>query len=177
MSLMKHHNSIFSRANRGILAIVICFALGFVGCNSQPATSTAGASGDKAHHDHDHPSEGPHHGELIDLGKDEFHAELVQDEATHTVTIYVLDAAAKEVVPIDATELALNLLVAGKPQQFKLAARPTSGEPAGKASCFVLSDKALCEAIDTKGTTGRLNIPINGKAFVGKIAAHDHDHK
>ena len=33
-------------------------------------------------HEHDHPSEGPHHGSLIELGKEAYHAELVHDEKT-----------------------------------------------------------------------------------------------
>ncbi|MCE2751496.1 MAG: hypothetical protein LW720_06355 [Pirellula sp.] len=36
---------------------------------------------------HAHPSEGPHHGSLVELGKEEFHAELVHD--SKSVTIYI----------------------------------------------------------------------------------------
>ena len=41
-------------------------------------------------HGHAHPSEGPHHGALIELGKEDYHAEIVHDEKTDTVTIYIL---------------------------------------------------------------------------------------
>ncbi len=43
---------------------------------------------------HSHPTEGPHHGTLIELGKEEYHAELVHDDKM--VTIYILDSAAKK---------------------------------------------------------------------------------
>jgi pyoverdine/dityrosine biosynthesis protein Dit1 len=71
---------------------------------------------------HEHPSEGPHHGSLIELGKEEFHAELVHDDKS--VTIYVLDSAAKNFVPADASEVVINVLHDGKPEQLKLAAAP-----------------------------------------------------
>ena len=49
---------------------------------------------------HAHPSEGPHHGTLVELGNEEFHAEVVHDDKS--VTVYVLDAGATKAVPIDA---------------------------------------------------------------------------
>lgn len=156
------------------LILAVMFGFSVVGCGG-PAGSTA-AKHDDHGHAHDHPSEGPHGGELVELGKEEYHAELVHDDTTHTITIYVLDSAAKVAVPIEATELALNLLVDGKPQQFKLPAKPTSTDPNGKSSCFALVDPALCTAIDTPKTTGRLNLTIDGKSYVGKISAHDHAH-
>lgn len=156
---------------------VVCAAqLMFVGCGGPAASPTGGTATAAKHDHHDHPSEGPHHGELIELGKDEYHAELVHDDEQHTVTIYVLDSSAKVAVPIEAPSLALNLVGDGKPQQYTLAAKPLPTDPAGKCSCFVNSDKAMCEALDQKGTTGRLNLTIAGKAFVGKIVAHEHEH-
>ncbi|MBL8829123.1 MAG: hypothetical protein JNM18_19225 [Planctomycetaceae bacterium] len=156
------------------LVVIVMIGFSVVGCGG-PAGSTA-AKHDDHGHAHDHPSQGPHAGELIELGKEEYHAELIHDDATHTITIYVLDGAAKAGVPIEATELALNLLVEGKPQQFKLPAKPATGDPAGKSSCFALTDQALCTALDTPKTTGRLNLTIAGKSYVGKISAHDHNH-
>jgi len=34
----------------------------------------------------------------------------------------------------------------------------------------------MCKAIDTKGTTGRLNVEVLGKVFVGKLDGHAHHH-
>ena len=47
----------------------------------------------------EHPTEGPHHGDLIELGDEAFHAELVHDESD-TVTIYILDSSAQDEVSI-----------------------------------------------------------------------------
>jgi hypothetical protein len=129
-------------------------------------------------HEHAHPAEGPHHGQLIELGKEEYHAELTHDDASRTVAIYVLDNEAKAAVPIEAKEVTINLVVGGKPSQFTLPAAPQESDPAGQASRFQLADEKLCESLDAEGATGRLNLEIGGKPFTGEVAHHDHaDHK
>lgn len=130
-----------------------------------------------AGHAHAHPTEGPHKGALIELGKEDYHAELVHDDATETVTIYILDSSATKPVPITAKQLTLNMRVGGKPHQFLLAAQPQQGEDAGSASAFAASGKQVCQAIDAHGASGRLNVEIAGKVYVGKVSGHTHDHK
>jgi len=127
-------------------------------------------------HAHVHPTEGPHHGSLIELGREDYHAELVHDDAANTVTIYMLDGAAKDSMPIDAKQLTLNLLVGGKPQQYQLTAKPQSTDPEGRCSAFGCTNEAMCRALDAKGTTGRLNVEVLGKMFVGKLSGHAHNH-
>ena len=122
---------------------------------------------------HEHPSEGPHHGTLIELGKEEFHAELVHDDKS--VTIYVLDSAAKNSVPVDASEVLINILKDGKPAQFKLAATPVEGDPDGKSSRFVDSGTELAGNLDNEAAAPKLSITINGKSYKGTIT-HEHDH-
>ena len=162
----------------------VALALPLAGCEKPGANAPANAKQEKehAHEEGEHATEGPHHGHLIELGKDEFHAELALDEATHTVTIYLLDSTAKQAVPIEAQELVVNAMVAGKPKQFKLPAKPLEGEDP-KSSRFEASDEEMCDALcEQPDAKGRLNVTINGKAFVGEIehVAHDekeHDHK
>jgi hypothetical protein len=124
---------------------------------------------------HAHPSEGPHHGHLIELGKEEYHAELTHDDATHTVTVYLLDGAAKKSVPIEEKELTLNMVVDGKPSQFKLAAMPEDSDPEGQASRFSLSDEGLLEAVESEKATGRLTVKIKGKSYSGNVEHQEHD--
>ncbi|MGE0607954.1 MAG: hypothetical protein AB7O62_12740 [Pirellulales bacterium] len=165
------------------------------GCNGQPPPKgTAGGSttahggddgdghaehghGEHGHPGHDHPDMGPHHGQLIELGNEEYHAELVHDDEQQTVTIYLLDDHAKGAVSIDAAELTLNLVVDGKPAQFKLQADPQSDDAEGESSRFASSDAALAEALDVEGTSGRLNVKIGGKSFVGSVDHHHDDHE
>lgn len=102
---------------------------------------------------HAHPTEGPHLGALIELGKEDYHAELVHDEKTDTITVYILDATARKPVPITAKELMLNLKAGNKPYQFPLKACPQAGEPAGVASAFGATDK----------TSARRSIPTESQ--------------
>ncbi len=131
-----------------------------------PATVDAG---------HNHPTEGPHHGSLIELGAEEYHGELVHDEDSGSVTIYILDSAAKVAVPIDATEVTVNLKHDGNAEQFKLAASPDAADPAGKSSRFVSTDSELGEDLHAEDANATLVVMIKGKSFRGAIK-HDDDH-
>jgi hypothetical protein len=159
-----------------LLAIAGLFAVS--GCTNQPANPPPQQSG--ASH-HDHPADGPHSGHLIELGNDEFHAELVYDDVSEMITIYLLGADAKTPVFSADPELPLNLVVDGKPQQAKLAAKPQGGETAEKCSRYQLVDANVLKALVKDRIAGRLNVNINGQSYTGDVKlddhAHDHDHK
>lgn len=181
--------------------------------DSGTPTATSSTTEDGHHegdgHDHGedahaHPSEGPHGGDLIELGNEEYHAELIHPEghdddahphedgdhkeghdddgdheghADHDhagITIYILDGSATKTVAIDATEITLNLSHDGKPEQFKLAAMPTESDAEGKSSRFASDDKDLLEHFHEEEIEGTLVLKINGKSFRGKVA-HDHE--
>jgi hypothetical protein len=124
--------------------------------------------------EHDHPSEGPHGGHLIELGHEEYHAELVEDERANKITIYLLDSDAKGAVPVDAQDLTINATVGGKPRQFKLPAAPQQGDSAGTASRFELADEELFEAIEHAESKARLAVTINEKQYTGNLAHEEH---
>lgn len=152
------------------------------GESQQPTNSTAPQAIDA----HNHPTEGPHHGDLIELGNEEYHAELVHDEAAGSVAIYLLDSAATVPVFVEATELIVNLSRDGSAEQFALASQPQADDPSGKSSCFVSTDKTLIDALDQETAQAQLVVSINNKQYRGKIhhehnqeahgAAHEHDH-
>jgi hypothetical protein len=121
---------------------------------------------------HNHPTKGPHGGALIELGSEEYHVEMVHDDAAGTVTFYVLDSKAEKAVPISAAEVVVNLKHAGKPEQFKVPAQADTGDPAGKSSRFVSKDKELAEDLDAEGADAELVLSIDDKPFRGKIAHH-----
>jgi hypothetical protein len=157
-------------------------AIGLAGCTGEPAgngpeTSPPPPTVDM-NHDHDHPSEGPHHGELIELGNEEYHAELVHEDGA--VSIYILDRSARELVPIGAPEVTINLVHDAQPQQFALSASPQEGDASGRASRFTSTDAALADALDHEDSNARLAVTIAGKAYTGRIvhshAGHAHDH-
>ena len=165
--------SVYTSITLALMAMIVA------GCSSESSTGpdTAGPPNTMDSHDgHAHPSEGPHHGDLIELGNEEYHAEILHDEDAGTVTIYVLNGAATEQVPIDATEITINAKHDGKPEQFTLAASPDAIDPQGKSSRFVSNDEELAHHLDEEGAEPRLVLTINGKSYRGVIT-HDHDHE
>ncbi len=169
-----------SRFALGLTAL----ALGLNGCAEQAATTgpetdpppaTVDTHEGHDHDEHAHPSHGPHDGDLIELGNEEYHGEIVHDDTAGTVTIYVLDGAATTQVPIEATEVTINVKHDGAPEQFALAASPDANDPEGKSSRFVSSDTELATHLDEEGTDARLVLTINGKSYRGEVA-HNHDH-
>lgn len=127
---------------------------------------------------HSH-AKGPHKGALIELGEEEYHGEIVLDEKAESVTIYLLGSNAKDAVPIEATDVVINLKHGDKPEQFKLKASPLKTDPKGKSSRFAVKDHELIHDLRAANAQPRLRVKIAGKSFVGKIEVgddHDHDH-
>lgn len=124
---------------------------------------------------HAHGHKGPHKGMVLELGADEYHAELVDDHKSNTVTVYLLDGQAKNAVAIDTKEVVINVRKDGKGEQYRLAASPQEGDAAGTASRFSTTDKKLCDRLHGH-VDARLRVSINGKSYNAKIP-HDHDHE
>ncbi len=179
---------------------VLAVSASLVGCGSDSTeTPTENIEGsppplaadadhdDHAGHDHgddaghEHPTEGPHGGHLIELGNEEYHAELLHDENTHTVTIHLLDGPAKQTVAVPLPEITLQLFRDGQFVKYALKAAQGPGNPAGAASRFEIADAALCDALCHEDEIrARLQVTINGKPFTGTIehTSHgDHDHE
>lgn len=162
------------------MSLSVCTAMAAVGCSSKQ-------SGDATHHKddghdhseakdkHDHPEDGPHKGQLIELGAEEYHLEVTHDEATHTITFYLLDNKAKNSVTTTDLDLVLNLKVNGKPSQFVVPAAPQDSDPKGESSRYVLSSEELHEALEAPTTTGRVTLVIAEKPYAGQYSHHDHD--
>lgn len=123
---------------------------------------------------HAHATKGPHKGSLIELGEEEYHAEIVHDEEMGRVTIFLLGSDAKTVVATDAKEVAINAKVKGKAVQMKLKAAPQKGDKAGTSSRFASTSEELMELLDDHDVKPILRVAIAGKTFNGKIE-HDHD--
>lgn len=171
---------------KSLMTLSLAMSLALVGCGASteaPTASPQAGHDDHAHEDdheheggHAHPSEGPHHGGLIELGEEEYHAEIIDNHDTGAVTIYMLDSAAKNAVPINATELVINLKHDGQAEQFTLTASPEEDDPAGKSSRFVITDADLADDLDHEGADAKLVVTIGDKQYRGDIQGHGHDH-
>ena len=137
-----------------------------------------GEGHDHGGHQHAHGSEGPHGGGLVELGGGAYHAEVVHDEPSGAVTVYLLDEKAEASVAIAAGELTVNLQHDGQGKQFKLAAEPQESDPQGQSSRFVASDDTLGEELDHEHGSAQLVVAIDGKQYRGPIEHHHdgHDH-
>jgi hypothetical protein len=161
---------------RSCLLLVGCFALALcAGCNS----------GNQAYHEvpkgarvkdqpHQH-EEGPHGGHLVELGEEEYHAEVVLDPKTSKITLYVLDSSAKKAAPIDAKEIQLELTIGGQPKSFSAKAVADKGDPPNKSSRFEVADSPEIKANikDEEDLKGSVTATIGAKAYSGKIV-HEH---
>lgn len=136
------------------------------------------AEGDHAGHDHAegaHPQHGPHNGELVELGKEAFHLEIVHGEGA--VAFYVLDGAAIEPVAIPASTLTVGLKHEGQVKRFDLDADPQASDPEGSTSRFTSTVPEFEQWLDAEAE-GAVTVQIEGKSFTGNIkhdhAGHDH---
>lgn len=153
------------------------------GCKPSPSESSV----DPPHteqdgHDHGatddlaHPQQGPHGGHLIELGEEQYHAELLHDEATHTVTVHLLDSTGTKPIATGPDKILLQVFRDAQFLEFELSAAGDSTEPAG--SHFQLIDEDLVDfLLHAESVRARLQATIDGQEYIGTIehTAHDHD--
>lgn len=158
------------------ICIVLTSALLFAaGCGSDEGDSQEyGKSKDsstKPAHVHE---EGPHGGHLIELGEEEYHAELVFDKESRKTTLYVLGSDPHDAHPIDAKEIEFHLEAGDDYKELMFAADRQEEDPEGKSSRFVLAADDLPEEIDDEEKfVGHIDITIGDKVFEGEV---EHDH-
>ena len=151
------------------LAACLAFGLTFgaCGCTSQKDYKTVEAvkqAPPLPEHDHGHAAKGPHGGGIVELGEEEYHAEVVVDHDSESLAVYVL----------------------GK-DPLTLKATPQADDGEGKASKFVIVDHDLVHVLmDTGFLHGDLRITIGDKPYLGHVdyhldgsshEGHDHDKK
>ncbi len=154
------------------------------GCNSQQAHH---AEHDHSGHDHgahaakpaahNHGDKGPHGGHLIELGHSHaYHAELIENDATESVTVYILDTHMAE-LPIEQETILLNVTADGQSNAYQLTA--VDGSNTIGHSIFESADKQLFHTLEQHPKlTGKLRVTIKGVPYIGHIArnirAHGH---
>jgi hypothetical protein len=165
----------------GLLSICL-FSLTGCGNGEKPAANEAQEHGDEHGHgdEHAHADEGPHGGHIIELGVEDFHAELTHDDAANKVGIYILGSDAKTAKPIASTSpVVVNVAVKGEPTQYVLNAVPQAGEPDGQSSYFETVSEPLAIIVagkspDASKTQARLSLTIEDKPFTGLVETDPH---
>ncbi len=153
----------------------LCLAFPWLsGCGGSQPVRTFSSQDDVEHaeeHAHDH---GPHGGHVVELGGEDYHAEVVFDAATRKLTVYLLGADLKTPLPVEAENLAARLKIGEQTQEFLLAAAPQEGEEGGKSSRFTQAEGSLPESIqDAEDLHGEVVVSFGGTQYRGEIT-HDH---
>ena len=146
--------------------LVLCLAVVVAGCGDKKEGAPAKGP-DKPADAHAHPV-APHGGELLELGEEEAHLELIHDSKTGSVTVYVLGKDAKTAVAVAAP----TIVVATKdgPQEFALTAVNPKAD--GTADTWKGTHAGLmAEPLD-----GRIRVTIAGKAHQSPLEAAPHKH-
>jgi hypothetical protein len=161
---------------------LLALAVIAVGCTNSGTTTADGKNetekksvGKDEHEGHDHAAEvhkPPHGGHLIELGRNhEYHAELLDDHKSESVTVYIMDGHMKPLT-IQEPSISLVLTADSETKTFEL----TGATPPGGSSEFTSSDEAMMTMIEKEGVTGKLRVNIDGKPFTGTFDHEGHDH-
>ncbi|MBI1314379.1 hypothetical protein GC176_24045 [bacterium] len=160
-------------------------SVGLLGCADsgsdyqQVTPEAAKAAADSHDHDHAH-AHGPNGGDLVELGDHSIHAEVVFDEGTGKLDVYLLGEDAKTAHPVALTDLTLSFAHGDESEDFTLAAAPLDGEPEGQSSRFSLTNSEIVEEFHEHSEGANLHFTLNGKDYKGAVHHHhdhaDHDH-
>ena len=158
----------------GMLAGLLVVSLG---CGSKPDEDYKKFTPSEAKplaEDHGHGQKGPNGGEIVELGDEDFHAEVVLNEKKGELSIYILGSDAKTAKPIEATELVLSFKHGDKSEDFKLLATKQEGDAEGQASLFFTADPKLLDELHEHAEDGAaLTFTVGEKKLAGVIK-HSH---
>ena len=166
--------------------VTLSTTLFLAGCNTQskegtdkdaqgtPSCCPASALGDHDDHGHQHAAEGPHGGDLIELGDGQYRAELLHDETAHEVIIHLLDAEAKEPAASDQTQITLQIFEKGQFVDYVIESVPGDAGEAGASQFTTVNEKLSDVLLGSGQVRGRLKVSIKGKPITGIIEHHNH---
>lgn len=158
-----------------ITAVVVGLLVLFLGCEnstSSTAETTDVHSEDDGHAGHSHDHSPKHGGHLIEIGRNhEYHAEIVDDHKTESVTVFMMDGH-MEPLSVDQSSISLVLTAGETTQTFELMA----SQPGGSDE-FASNDAKLMEMMEGEEVKGKLRVTIDGKPFTGTFDHHGHSHE
>lgn len=165
--------------SRFVLSLSVAASLGLAGCTpSEPAAKPFG-DGDNVTNTTPaaaHPDHGPNGGHIVELGEEEFHAEVAVDK-DRKLTVWLLDESMKAAKPVENGTVQIMTKVDAKDVTLDLVAAPLEGEADGKCSRFELAaDQVPGAVMDIEGLTGDLSLKFGDKTLKSSLTeGHDHD--
>ena len=154
-----------------------------IGCADSTSTNDSGTAAhtqddgqnpaaDDPHAGHNHGEvdhSAKHGGHLIEIGRNhEYHAELVDDHKTESITVYMMDSDMKPLT-VNESSISLVLTSGDKTETFELMASQPGGSPE-----FASNDTEMMKMVEGESVKGKLRITIDGKPFSGTFDHHGH---
>ncbi|MDA0282281.1 MAG: hypothetical protein O3B86_02900 [Planctomycetota bacterium] len=127
------------------------------------------------HEEHGHGQHGPNGGDIVELGNEEFHAEVVVDESAHRIDIFILGSDAATAKAIEVSEISLTFKHGDEVEEFKLAAVTLDGEPEGQSSKFTLNSEDAFEELHRHSEGATLSFTVGDQTLTGTVI-HSHSH-
>jgi hypothetical protein len=134
-------------------------------CGKDTPPAGTGGGGGAAHESH----VAPHKGEILELGEEEAHVEVVHDAKAGTITLYVYGKDLKSPVAVETPTILLNG-ADGTRELKPTAVDAKAGE--AKATTWKLTDPGLT----TDPIDGRLRITVDGKTHQAPLEPAGHGH-
>lgn len=162
------------------LFCIVVLASSTLHAQSQPKFGASKGAGSRVpstgeSQQHKHAKHGPHNGELIEVGNEPIHLEIVADEERGELTIYVLDEKIETPVPLQLDYLVINAKNQGKGVQYKLPAAPLTTDPVKSSSSFKLKNAELLRVLHEHSSDPKIALKVGNKSYSLKIP-HDHAH-
>ena len=167
---------VFSRL---VLALGVAASLGLAGCTpSEPAGKPFTDKDDVNNTTPEaaHPEHGPNGGHIVELGEEEFHAEVAVD-IDRKLIVWLLDESMKAAKPVENGTVQIMTKVDAKDVTLVLVAAPLEGEKDGKCSRFELgADQVPGGVMDIEGLTGDLSLKFGDKTLKNSLTGgHAHE--
>ena len=141
------------------LIVTLFAALAFAGCGKdEPTKGPADAHAD------DHKP--PHGGEVLELGAEEGHLEVMHDDAGGTITVWVFGGDFTK--PLSVARPSVTIQTAAGPQEIVLT--PVDAKADGTAHHW----KVQHDALKVEPLDGRIRVSIGGKTFQSPLESAEH---
>ena len=153
---------------QSLLCFVVLVLAGCTASENQDQESTTKAD---PHAGHSHATLGPHHGHLVELGDEDYHAEWRFDNSSGKVTIYLLDADVKKDVTTTADQITVRVTQGKITSEYELPAINASESDPPTASQFEVVNAELLESLKAvgHGIEAKLSVTIEDKQYTGSF--------